>query len=57
MNSEDTWEFVHVLVLKSFVKISEIREGMIYKVKDNVGMCLSIGGHMAPIISDVFMTF
>ena len=49
-------EIVHVLK-KSWLKISEIREGMIYKIKDNVGMCQCMGGRMSQNISDVFMTF
>ena len=42
---------------ESCVKISEIREGIIYKIKDNVGMCQCMGGRMSQNISDVFMTF
>ena len=43
--------------LKVLLKISEIREGTIYKIKDNVGMCQHMGGRMSQNISDVFMTF
>ena len=43
--------------LKVLLKISEIREGMIYKIKDNVGMRQCMGGRMSQNISDVFMTF
>ena len=43
--------------LKVLLKISEIRVGTIYKIKDNVGMCQCMGGRMSQNISDVFMTF
>jgi hypothetical protein len=45
------------LFFKSFVKISEIREGMTYKFEDTAGMRLSMGGRMSQNISDVYMTF
>ena len=57
MNNGHPREIVHVFFFESFVKISEIREGMIYKIKDNVGMCQCMGGRMSQNISDVFMTF
>ena len=57
MNNGHPREIVHVLFFESFVKISEIREGMTYKTGDNVGMCQCMGGRMSQNISDVFMTF
>ena len=57
MNNGHPREIVHVFLFESFVKIYEIREEMIYKIKDNVGMRQCMGGRMSQNISDVFMTF